>query len=98
MVRFHPHSPMEEEKKDIVKGGKMDWSPIILFYVKTTSWIIIPLVVAIIASKKIAPAHYLLFVIIGFGVTCFGINKEIKQYKEDLKKHADKNIKNNDNK
>jgi hypothetical protein len=75
---------MEENKeKKIVE--KMNWKPILIFYVKTTSWIIIPLVLAVIISKKIAPSLYLLCVLIGFGVTCFGIYREIKKYRNSLK-------------
>jgi hypothetical protein len=63
---------------------KTNWRPVIFFYVRTTSWIILPLLIAIIFSKKISPELYFLFVILGFGITCFGIYKEIKQYKKYL--------------
>ena len=76
---------MEIEKKN-TKNDKMDWTPIILFYVKTTSWIVLPLVIAVLVSRKIAPGYHLLFVALGFGITCYGIYKEIKQYKKDLDK------------
>lgn len=74
-----------EENKETIENKKMDWKPILFFYVKTTSWIIIPLVLAIIIGKKIAPTLYLLFILLGFGITCYGIYKEIKNYKDKLK-------------
>jgi hypothetical protein len=93
MVRFHPRSPMED-KKDNIKKDNSWWKPVLIFYAKTTSWIIFPLLLAVVISKNIAPSLYLLFVLIGFGITCFGIYKEIKEYKKDLKKEEeDKNNK-----
>lgn len=86
---------MIEENKGIKKNKgkkeKINWTPIITFYAKTTSWIIFPLIIAIIVSKKINSGYYFLFVIIAFGVTCFGIYKEIKEYKKSL---TERNIKN----
>ncbi len=100
MVRSHPRSLvatiiMEENKDKLIEEKKvtekMDWKPILIFYAKTTGWIIIPLVLAIVISKKIAPTLYLLFILVGFGITCFGIYKEIKKYKNSLnKKNGDK--------
>ncbi len=75
-----------EEKKQLNSKENAWWRPVLIFYAKTTSWIIFPLLIAIILAKKVAPAYYLLFVLAGFGITCFGIYKEIKQYKKDLTK------------
>ena len=61
------------------------------FYAKTTSWVIFPLVLALIAGQ-FTENQTLFFVLlmIGFGITCFGIYKEIKQYKKDLEKDVNK--------
>ncbi|MEJ0002149.1 MAG: hypothetical protein WDN09_03180 [bacterium] len=80
-----------DSQENKAKNGKMDWTPMILFYAKTTSWIVLPLVIAILLGKKVAPAYYFLFVIAGFGVTCYGIYKEIKAYKKQLDKEDTKN-------
>ena len=78
---------MEQENKDNTKNReKINWTPVITFYLKTTSWIIFPLVVAILVSKEISSGYYFIFVIVAFGVTCFGIYKEIKEYKIYLAK------------
>ena len=74
---------MEEDKKQLNKNDPW-WRPVMIFYAKTTSWIIFPLVISVILGNKLAPSSLLLFVALGFGITCFGIYKEIKQYKKDL--------------
>jgi hypothetical protein len=73
-----------EEQKNNSNQNKMDWKPVLMFYAKTTSWIIIPLVLAMVISKKIAPSLYLIFILIGFGISCYGIYREIKDYKNKL--------------
>jgi hypothetical protein len=67
------------------------WKPVMIFYVKTTSWIVFPLVIAIFGGKYVSKSFssqtlFFLVVMVGFGVTCFGIYREIKQYKKDLDK------------
>lgn len=69
----------------------MDWGPVISFYIKTTSWIIIPLIFAIFLSKYFSDTKLFLLVIVAFGITCFGIYKEIKDYKRNLNKNKDGN-------
>lgn len=79
---------MDENKNNFNKS-KMDWKPIIIFYAKTTSWIIFPLILAVLASNYLNKSGnqtvFLVFLMIGFGVTCSGVYKEIKQYKKTLK-------------
>ncbi len=81
-----------EENKNIgnkpVKE-KMDWRPIISFYAKTTAWIFFPLFFGAIGggyvSKSIgSQVIFFIFVVFGFVITCFGIYREIKQYKKGL--------------
>ena len=57
----------------------------IVFYVKTTAWVVLPLVIGLIAGKFTeSQTLFFVFLMIGFGITCFGIYKEIKQYKKNL--------------
>ena len=60
--------------------------PVMLFYAKTTSWIVFPLVLAIVLGKYIGEENRALLLILGFGATCFGLYREIKQYKKELEK------------
>ena len=81
------------EKKDQNSKKREDawWRPIMFFYVKTTSWIIFPLILAIFAGKYVSQSIgsqtvFFLFIMLGFVITCWGIYREIKQYKKDLDK------------
>ena len=70
----------------------MNWTPVIVFYVKTTSWIIFPLIFGLLAGKYVGSSTgsqtlFFAFIMIGFGITCFGIYKEIKEYKKSLDKN-----------
>ena len=64
-----------------------------MFYAKTTSWVILPLILGVLLAKFAQFNQTLFFVIImiGFGITCFGIYREIKQYKKDLDKEKNGN-------
>ncbi len=82
---------MEEEKENLNKPmqEKMNWKPFIIFYVKTTSWIIFPLLLGLLLAKYIRNTYgsqtlFLACLMLGFGITCFGIYREIKNYKKDL--------------
>ncbi|KKR79866.1 MAG: hypothetical protein UU24_C0001G0025 [Candidatus Nomurabacteria bacterium GW2011_GWA2_40_9] len=73
------------------KNNSAIWRPVILFYAKTTSWIIFPLILGVLLAKyisKTTSSQILFFVIIilGFMITCFGIYKEVKVYKSTLDK------------
>ncbi|MDP1760373.1 MAG: hypothetical protein Q8L01_02930 [Candidatus Woesebacteria bacterium] len=89
---------MEENSdlnKEIIETNKNDKSwlkPVLFFYAKTTSWIIFPLVLGFLAggyvSKSVgSQVLFFVFVMLGFLVTCWGIYREIKQYKKDLIKN-----------
>lgn len=71
---------MDNDKKN------SNWlKPVMLFYGKTTSWVVFPLVIALVASKFTESSGlFFVFLIIGFGITCFGIYREIKEYKKTL--------------
>jgi F0F1-type ATP synthase assembly protein I len=63
----------------------MNWRPVIIFYVKTTSWIIFPLFLGLIVSQFTEnQTLFFIFLIIGFCITCLGIYKEIKQYRKEF--------------
>ncbi|MEI8174484.1 MAG: hypothetical protein WCG28_00865 [bacterium] len=68
----------------------MSWKPVIFFYTKTTAWVVIPLILGLIANNFIKSQNLFFGIIMaGFGITCFGIYREIKEYKKSLDK--DKN-------
>ena len=72
---------------------KNDWKKQVLyFYAKTTSWIIFPLFLAVLASNYLNKSGdqtmFFIFIMTGFGITCSGVYKEIKQYKKDLEKNG----------
>lgn len=63
----------------------------IVFYAKTTSWIIFPLVLGLILGRYVgnstgSQALFFGIIMVGFGITCFGIYREIKEYKKSLEK------------
>ncbi|MFA6353534.1 MAG: hypothetical protein WCW93_01225 [Candidatus Paceibacterota bacterium] len=69
--------------------------PVMFFYIKTTSWIILPLILGLILGKYIgesAGSQTLFFGIIflGFLITCYGIYREVKTYLKDLEKQKNK--------
>lgn len=78
-------------KKDLPNQSKMDWKPILVFYAKTTSWIVFPLILATWTGKYVSKSIesqslFFVFVMAGFGITCFGVYREIKKYKDGLDK------------
>ena len=89
---------MEEKDQNLSKkdnteqqNGFSFWKPMIIFYAKTTSWIVFPLILAVFGGKFVTKTFqsqsiFFLFIIVGFLITCFGIYREIKNYKKDLEK------------
>ena len=80
---------MENETKQ--DENKMKWKPIISFYVKTTGWIALPLLFALFTGQYVKKSFgsqslFFVFIMIGFGITCFGVYQEIKNYKKSLEK------------
>ena len=74
------------------------WRPVMLFYVKTTSWIIIPLILCLLVVNYVGKSMgsqivFFAVIIAGFGITCFGIYREIKSYKKSLNIPSHKEIK-----
>jgi hypothetical protein len=77
---------MENNKKQ--KTNSEIFKPVMLFYAKTTSWVIFPLILGIILARVGHFDQTVFFgvIMVGFGVTCFGIYREIKGYKKELEK------------
>ena len=80
---------LNKENTGVYKDDKDWWKPVMYFYVKTTSWIIVPLVLGVIGGRYVSRSVgsqvlFFVFVMLGFLVTCLGIYREIKQYKKGL--------------
>mgnify|MGYP001562307017 CR=1 FL=1 len=76
---------MVDDKNNLNKGESW-YRPVMVFYAKTTSWVILPLVIAVLLSKftSFGQNWFFILVMLGFGVTCSGIYREIKDYKKQL--------------
>jgi hypothetical protein len=90
---------MEQDSSNFNKNGVW-WKPIMIFYVKITSWIAIPLILAILVGNYIGKSIgnqtlFFIFIMIGFGISCFGIYREIKKYKKNLDLPLNKNVEDN---
>ena len=80
---------MEENKENFNKKEGAWWKPVMIFYAKTTSWIIFPLVLGVLGGQYVSKSVgsqviFFIFVILGFLITCLGIYREINQYKKGL--------------
>jgi len=80
-----------ENEKDKLNKNKSWMKPVLFFYVKTISWIIFPLVLCLFVNRYIgssfgSQSSFFIFIMIGFGITCAGIYREIKIYKKNLEK------------
>jgi|GEM_PF-952812 len=80
----------EEKMKDFNKKNDRAWlKPVLIFYAKTTSWIIFPLLLGVLGGQYVSKSVgsqvlFFVFVMLGFLITCLGIYREIKQYKKGL--------------
>ena len=91
LIKMEENSNLNKENIGEYKDGKDWWKPVMFFYVKTTSWIIIPLVIGFFGGNHVSKTVgsqvlFFVFVVLGFLVTCLGIYREIKQYKKSLEK------------
>jgi hypothetical protein len=71
------------------------WKPAMFFYAKVTSWIIFPVILAIVFSEyffkeNVQNITFFILIFISFVITCFGIYKEIKEYKNSINKDGNK--------
>jgi F0F1-type ATP synthase assembly protein I len=73
------------------------WKPGMQILSEVSSWIVIPIVLALIFGKMLdahfgtKPIIFLIFAGLGFLITCFGIWKVMKDYMKKLKDTEDKN-------
>ena len=89
LIKMEENNNLNKENIEGYKDGKDWWKPVMFFYVKTTSWIIIPLLLGALAggyvSKSVgSQVLFFIFLMFGFLITCSGIYREIKQYKKTL--------------
>jgi len=65
----------------------MNWQPVIVFYVKTTAWVLFPLIIGLVAKEFTEnQSIFLISLVVGFGITCYGIYREIRVYKKEIEK------------
>ena len=84
---------MENQNKD--NNKELWWRPAVVFYGKTTGWIVFPLIIALFFGRYIkestgSQVWFFVAVFAGFTVTCYGIYREINLYKKDLDKEEEK--------
>jgi len=91
VIKMDEKSDNSNKKND--KSPRQDganWlKPVLIFYVKTTSWIIFPLLLGVLGGSYVSKSVgsqiiFFIFVILGFLITCLGIYREIKNYKKSL--------------
>ncbi len=77
-------------QSDLSQQSNFDyWKPVLYFYAKTTSWIILPLLLGALAGGYVSrtvgsQVLFFVFIMFGFLITCLGIYREVKQYKKSL--------------
>lgn len=86
---------LNKENMSINQGNTNWWRPVLIFYIKTTSWIIFPLLIGVLGGSYVSKSVgsqvlFFVFVMLGFLITCLGIYQEIKQYKKTLTKNEPK--------
>jgi hypothetical protein len=77
------------KNKDNLNKDRSWLKPVMVFYAKTTAWIIFPLLLALLLGNYFSKSAggqtmFLVCIMAGFGVSCSGIYQEIKKYKKDL--------------
>jgi len=72
--------------------GKSWYRPALIFYAKTTSWIVGPIAIAFLVRHFMHVSATLFFIILGacFVLTIWGIYKEIKLYRKEFEEGNDK--------
>ncbi len=80
---------LNKETLDAKKDDKAWLKPVLFFYAKTTSWIVFPILFAVLGGRYVGESFgsqtvFFVFVILGFLITCLGIYREIKSYKKGL--------------
>jgi len=84
----------EIEKKPNSNGPW--WKPAVELLSEVSTWIVVPIVCALIFGKMLdahfgtKPRIFLIFAVIGFLVTCFGMFRIIKNYMKNLQDTEEK--------
>lgn len=104
MEKDHIHNKNSQDEKDSVAknadihktGDSRWWQPAVLVFFRTSSWIVVPLILSLFFGNWLADRYktgqWIVFVCIGiaFSVTIGGL---IKTYNRELKQFNDKNKK-----
>ena len=75
---------MQEDKK------KLDWKPAVALFTQISTWVVVPIVLALILGKMLdsrfgtRPIIFLIFAGIGFLFTCVGMYRVVKEYVKKL--------------
>ena len=81
-----------------------EYKEAIFLYFKISTWIIFPIILALIVGKyfdkrfNTSPWIFIVFVGFAFLLTCIGILKEVKKYQNKIEKEILENKKNKDGK
>ncbi len=82
---------MENENKNAYNAGGPWWKPAVEILGEVSSWIVVPIVLALIVGKMLdthygtKPVFFLSLAGIGFLITCLGIFKIMRTYIKKLK-------------
>lgn len=71
------------------------WRPAMFFYIKVTSWIVVPIIVAFLLKRfalggMMSQIGFFVLIAIGFLISCFGIYREINIYKDEVNNENNK--------
>ncbi len=81
---------MEEDKKQPNSGGGAWWAPAVQIFSDVSTWIVVPIVCALIFGKMLdthfgtTPTIFLSLAGFAFLITCFGMYRVIKNYMKKL--------------
>jgi F0F1-type ATP synthase assembly protein I len=81
----------------IPNQGEPWWKPAVQIFSQISTWIVVPIVLALIMGKKLdahfntQPWIFIGLALFGFLISCYGIFKEITKYIEKIKKLGEEN-------
>ncbi len=76
--------------------NKSYWQPAVEIFAQVSTWIVIPIVLALVFGKMLdarygtKPIMFLALVGIGFLFSCFGIVRVVRKYMKEIKDLGDK--------
>jgi F0F1-type ATP synthase assembly protein I len=86
---------VEKDEQNFNNNGPW-WKPGVQILSEVSTWIVVPIVLALIFGKMLdahygtRPVIFLVFAGVGFLVTCFGMFKVVKNYMKKIKDEAKK--------